>query len=170
MALEEKIAALKEIAVVDDKEENLAVAKVALAELLPDANIRTFSRAGAIVVELMFLGYRPTLVLTDLDIEEPDAGFKVNMAAWGNGVPAVIVTARDCGGHHGTTTNISMLNGHFGHSQKDDPETWKKVLRFILEDEIYATHYAILGYGKRDKFSNEIAETFDAFAQMFLRG
>ena len=90
---EEKIAAIKEVAVVDDKEENLVAAKKALLELLPSVTVRTFNSAGEAVTELMFLNYRPTLVLTDLDVEEENVGFKVNMAAWGNGIPAVIVTA-----------------------------------------------------------------------------
>ena len=89
------------------------------------------------------------------------------MAAWGNGVPAVVVTAKD-GGHHGTTTNISMVGGKFSYSKKDNPETWKKVVGYIMDDETYATHYAILGYGKRESFSNDIARTFDAFARRFL--
>ncbi len=165
---EEKIAAIKEVAVVDDKPENLAAAKVALAECLPNAVIRTFATAGEIVAELMFLNYRPTLVLTDLDIEEVDAGFKVNLSAWGNGVPAVVVTAKHHGGHHGTTTSISMLNGRFGNSLKDNPETWRKVINFILAER-NAIHLAILGHGKREKFDAKLAETFDVFSRMFLR-
>lgn len=166
--MEEKIAAIREIAVVDDKPENIVAAKNALVNCLPNTVVRTFSSAGEIVVELMFLNYRPTLVLTDLDIEEEDTGFKVNMAAWGNGIPAVVVTAKDCG-NHGINTSISMLNGRFSNARKDDPETWCKVIDFILKDEVYAVHYAIMGFGRRDIFSNEIADTFDAFARFFLR-
>lgn len=165
---EEKIATIKEVAVVDDKPENLTAARMALAECLPNAIVRTFSSAGQIIAELMFLNYRPTLVLTDLDIEEVNAGFKVNMAAWGNGVPAVVVTAKDHG-HHGINTSISMLDGRFHNSKKDAPETWKKVTKYILEDEVSAIHYAIMGYGKREKFDAKLAETFDVFTRLFLQ-
>jgi len=166
---EEKIAAIKEIAVVDDKSENLEAAKAALAILLPNTIVRTFNSASEIVMELMFLNYRPTLVLTDLDIEEEDAGFKVNLAAWGYGIPAVVVTAKSSNDHHGTTTSISMLNGKFGHAMKNNPETWQKVIEFILNDKTYAVHYGIMGIGKREKFDTQLATTFDVFARFFLR-
>lgn len=167
---EKKMAGIKEIAVVDDKEENLEAARIALTGCFPNAKVRCFSSASSVVTELMFFGYRPSLVLTDLDIEEEGAGYKVNMAAWGHAIPAVIITSRDAGGHHGTTTSISMLDGLFGHSKKDDPETWKKVMQFIMDDETYAVHYAIMGYyGKWEDFSNEVAKTFDAFAMLFLK-
>lgn len=162
-----------EIAIVDDKEENLEAARYGIKSVLEHANIRTFSSASEIIMEIMLLNYRPSLVLTDLEMgQDKEAGFKVNMASWGNKIPAVVVTQRDNGGNHGATTSISMNGARFNQS-KEHPDTWSMIINHIIDDYVYATHYALTGFVKwdpeQDKFSNETALTFDAFARLFLK-
>ena len=82
------MAEIKNIAVVDDSEENRVAAANAIAEVLPSAHISMYSSATEFI---RALGNNPTdeidIVLSDMKMEDENAGQRVAAAAWSPNTP-----------------------------------------------------------------------------------
>jgi hypothetical protein len=124
---------IENIAIVDDKRENLVAAALAVIMTMPGTKIRTYLSGGEFVSALKAGGVDADLVVSDMNMEEKDSGYHLAVEAWAWNIPTTIVT----GGHKTHTTDqVKLGYPRFEiHGEKDDPEVWKKILEVIFQED-----------------------------------
>jgi DNA-binding NarL/FixJ family response regulator len=117
---------IQRILIADDTPANLEAAR-AVASAIPEIS---FAFAASAAEALKTLQEKPDdigLVLTDLQMETPNAGVEVFERAMGFGIPAAVVTSFD---HHGPWVRVASpaMNQEALAGEKNNPEVWSALL------------------------------------------
>jgi hypothetical protein len=116
---------IAEILVADDRQENIDAARRYFETL---EGIKTgFFRTGREAIAEIKRNYSQLgLVLTDLEMETPQAGVEVALTGYGYLVPSYIIT----GGpqHRGSATTIKIIPSGLWRIEgtKENPDTWRR--------------------------------------------
>jgi hypothetical protein len=130
------MTSLNIVAIADDLEENRCAVSLALKELYPSIQVFEFDSAKSIIDRLsQDVTFSPELILTDVSMETPMAGFFVTKIGWSWGIPTVMVT-----GGVKTHTNDQVELGYPDrafYGEKNDSNLWKKMIaETILYSEV----------------------------------
>jgi len=121
---------ISNILVADDRSENILAARKYFEQL--GGISTTYFNNGKDAVEEIKRNYSSiALVLTDLEMETPNAGVEVALTGFEYLVPSYIIT----GGpqHRGNNPTIRVIPEGIGfEGTKESPETWKSCLESII--------------------------------------
>lgn len=124
---------VKNIAVVDDLTKNREGAVGAINEKLPGVVVHQFSSAREFLAALEGLVPKIDLVLSDMNMEDEDAGYRVVDAAWSWGIPATIVTAGMTNHDHRQVNGVFLRCPRATFlGSKSDPMIWEEILEVIF--------------------------------------
>lgn len=147
---------IRNIVIVDDREENRVAAAAGIVKVLPSANVRMYPSAAEFISSL---GDNPTddidIVLSDMKMEDENAGRRVAIAAWSWNIPTVIVSGG--GKDHGRSyivVSFPLCGRIFG--EKDQPQVWSDILFQVLKN---GTIQRAVRWGKRITPDTEYGET-----------
>jgi CheY-like chemotaxis protein len=146
----ELMSKVRVIAIVDDHVENRNAATIAVFETLLNVSVLRFESAEEAIAALRSHASLIDLVLTDMEMEDDQAGYRVAHEAWAWNIPATIIS----GGHKGhgkEYVRLSYPTENFPGDKKD-PEVWKLILANVFSgDRINNALFTALHLGKKAK-------------------
>ncbi len=155
------------IAVVDDLAENRHAATIAIMETLPNVSVLRFVSAEEAITVLKSNSSLIDLVLTDMKMEDDQAGFRVALEAWAWNIPVTIVS----GGFKGHGKDYIRLGypSETFPGDKNDPEVWKLILEKVFSgDSNTNALLTALRLGKKAVPNYEFAVTCAQIVSMTL--
>jgi len=121
---------ISKILVADDRQENIQAARQYF-ETLKGISTCYFNNGKDAIKEIIEKYASIGLVLTDLEMETPEAGVDVALTGMDYIIPSYILTG---GPQHRGSPTVRVIPGLYGfEGTKAEPETWKQCLESLVD-------------------------------------